>query len=115
MLWVGVKRGAEEITSLHRRFDGRFLELGFGPEERPFRPHLTLGRFKSGKGAVGMTTIVKSHARTFCGEKTATGIILFRSELTPSGARYTPLFEAPLEGDPIPDAPAPEGTEDEDS
>ncbi|MCX7046715.1 MAG: RNA 2',3'-cyclic phosphodiesterase [Candidatus Sumerlaeota bacterium] len=98
VLWVGIKRGAEEICELQQRLDDALIRLGFLPEEREFHPHLTLARFKSSRGARGMAQVIKSHARFFCGEAAADRLTLYRSELHPSGARYTVLVEAPLRG-----------------
>jgi len=60
------------------------LREGIAPESRPFRPHVTLGRIRRGAGpdprgiAVAASTAVDE-------------VVLFRSELSRSGARYTPL------------------------
>ncbi len=65
---------------------------GFAPEARGFRAHLTLGRvqerrFPSVAGA-------KLPAEEFAVEEA----VLFRSELSPAGSRYTPLERIPLAG-----------------
>lgn len=94
VLWVGVKRGADELISIYRRLNWRLGKLGFEPEARPYQPHLTLARFQSGAGAREMMTVVASHRRAYCGDCRVSRIGLFQSELLPDGARYTELASA---------------------
>ena len=46
VLWTGVGAGFEELRSLAADLDDAFAHLGFGREERPYTPHLTLGRVR---------------------------------------------------------------------
>jgi 2'-5' RNA ligase len=66
---------------------------GFALEERPFRAHLTLGRVK-GRAAQRLDVT----APDTLGSQTChvTEVVLFRSELQRTGARYTPLDRALL-------------------
>ncbi len=66
-------------------------ELGVEPEERPFSPHLTLARLERPWGAadVEMFSVAVSNWRL--PEFTARELVLFASELRPSGAVHTAL------------------------
>lgn len=44
ILWLGVQGELARLASLFRDVDEKMAPLGFGKEERPFRPHLTLAR-----------------------------------------------------------------------
>jgi 2'-5' RNA ligase len=80
-LAAGVERGA--------------VAAGFEPEERPFRPHLTLGRVRDPRRfslAAGVTGSVTAAGDAWDVMET----VLFRSDLARSGARYTPLARIPL-------------------
>ena len=44
ILWAGIGRGAEGFGSLSRAVEDLLEPEGFAREERPFVPHLTLGR-----------------------------------------------------------------------
>ena len=68
--------------------------LGFPPEERALQPHVTLGRVKSPRPAPALLAAVKSTPAA--GECEARELVLFSSELKPSGAEYTPALRAPL-------------------
>ena len=94
VLWADVKRGAEAIYDLWEKVETGMSRLGYEIEDRPFTPHLTLARIKSSQGAKALTEILKAHNRVYCGESQVNRIILFKSELRPSGAVYTPLAQA---------------------
>jgi RNA 2',3'-cyclic 3'-phosphodiesterase len=44
ILWAGIGNGSEEIVSLARAVEHLLEPEGFDPEDKPFVPHLTLGR-----------------------------------------------------------------------
>jgi 2'-5' RNA ligase len=65
--------------------------LGFVPDDRPFRPHLTLARFPRPKtiGTLPATTVPTTSFPV-------SEIVLFRSQLHPKGARYSVVEAIPL-------------------
>jgi RNA 2',3'-cyclic 3'-phosphodiesterase len=74
--------------------------FGFKPEDRPFRPHLTLGRVKGRQHLLSLQQILLAR-REFTAEAfDVAELVLYKSELRPDGARYTPQFKAPLAGRP---------------
>jgi 2'-5' RNA ligase len=46
VIWAGVAQGARELEQLSARVQEANRALGFTPEDRPFRAHVTLGRVK---------------------------------------------------------------------
>ena len=46
VLWAGIGAGSEEVRALAADVDAALQPLGFGPEERPYVPHATLGRVR---------------------------------------------------------------------
>ena len=46
IIWAGVGVGSEELRSLAADLDKALVPLGFEREERPYTPHLTLGRVR---------------------------------------------------------------------
>ncbi|HWN81430.1 MAG TPA: RNA 2',3'-cyclic phosphodiesterase [Candidatus Udaeobacter sp.] len=46
VLWAGVGTGREALCELARELDRAFQAADLGPADRPFAPHLTLGRFR---------------------------------------------------------------------
>jgi RNA 2',3'-cyclic 3'-phosphodiesterase len=97
VVWLGVDRGKEALASLQRAIEQKMAELSFPPEDRPFSPHLTMGRVRSPRGRVGLSQALEKHQGVEIGTFRAQGVILFRSELRPSGAVYTKLSEFPFQ------------------
>ena len=44
VLWAGVDGDLDELSSLQQASEDAINALGYPPEQRPFRPHITLGR-----------------------------------------------------------------------
>ena len=66
---------------------------GFALEARPFRPHLTLGRFRERKHG-SVTASVTSVDQSVCVDE----IVLYRSQLRRTGALHIPLERIALGG-----------------
>lgn len=65
--------------------------VGYEPESRRFRPHVTLARVRKG-GHPAPRAPVRAPGGPF----TAAEVVLYRSELGPGGARYTALSTTAL-------------------
>jgi 2'-5' RNA ligase len=83
----------ESLEGLAEAVERGVVAAGFAPENRPFRAHLTLGRVKKDEGLQLDVTVADTAGADACD---VTEIILYRSELDRSGARYTPLARVPL-------------------
>lgn len=66
--------------------------IGFQSETRPFQPHITVARIKGGRNRVRGFSLATD--QTF----KADTLILFKSELSRAGARYTQLHSARFKG-----------------
>lgn len=71
------------------------VACGFKPEGRSLKPHLTLARIKDGHFRESDAEGVAAEGRA---RLPVDEIVLFRSELRPSGALYTPLELIALQG-----------------
>jgi 2'-5' RNA ligase len=49
VLWAGLAGDLEAAASLKAGIDAALEPVGWAPEERPFKPHLTLGRVKDAR------------------------------------------------------------------
>ena len=96
ILWVGLTGQLESLVRLQKTLDESLMVLGFPGEKRPFNGHLTMGRIKAKidvkKFGDALMAFGSFESETF----TAGQIILYKSELKPSGAVYTKLASASL-------------------
>ena len=98
VLWVGVTKGMQELAALQAQVETALEAAGFAREERPFRPHLTIGRMKGERRIDGLDKAVEEHRDFAAGSFTAKEMVLFRSDLKPAGPVYTPLATFNLGG-----------------
>ncbi|NMC53851.1 MAG: RNA 2',3'-cyclic phosphodiesterase [Chloroflexi bacterium] len=98
VIWVGVE-SSEALLHLQHRIDVETQRLGYASEARKFSPHLTLGRISRSASAADIRQIAETLAAVkvgSLGKVRADKVHLFRSDLKPGGAVYTPLYVAPL-------------------
>ena len=97
-LWLGVEDGAAELTALAARLDAELAPLGWPPDERPFRAHLTLARSDGVRAGPRLARRLMAAAEGFSAPWRARTVVLFESRTGGGPARYVPLVEAPLGG-----------------
>jgi 2'-5' RNA ligase len=98
VVWAGVVEGASEIVELAGRVDVALTALGLPRDERPFSPHVTLGRVRRPARNAVLTDALGSASTREFGRIRVTSLALVRSELGPRGARYTELASVRLGG-----------------
>lgn len=99
IIWLGMGGDAARLTAFQKGMERALQGIGFPREEQPFLPHLTLGRVKNPKGITGLKGVLEKGETYTAGRFTASGLGLFKSDLTPRGAIYTRLAEYPFAGD----------------
>jgi 2'-5' RNA ligase len=98
VIYIGIHAPAG-LEALHRGIESASRRLGYESEERPFSPHLTMGRVKQNITAVEQQKIRRCIEATqvdVLGTARVDSVHLFKSELKPSGSVYTRLYSAPL-------------------
>ncbi len=93
VIWLGAMVIEEDLKALQKAIEKNLQPLGFAPENRAFKPHLTLGRVKSQRGLSNLSKIVNERAAVELGEFTADSYYLFQSILKPTGAEYRKLHQ----------------------
>jgi 2'-5' RNA ligase len=96
VIWMGLVDEREVLVSLQKQLERELEKMGFEPEERAFRPHLTLGRVKSGRGREELAGRIERYKEEEFGDFPVEKIVLFKSDLKPTGPIYTPLRELKL-------------------
>lgn len=86
IVWVGLEKGAEALGE---------LAAACGPQDRPFCPHMTLGR----RRGFGQLEAMKAALRQVPPMKLVQRVdrlILFESRPSDGGSLYIPIKQAPL-------------------
>jgi len=99
VVWVGLQEVTGELRRLRDAVETHVAPLGFPTERRAFSPHLTLGRVQRYASKSEVREIGDVVAATQLGtidEMSVTAVSYIKSDLKPSGAVYTTLFEAEL-------------------
>jgi len=101
VVWIGLSRELPALHTLRNEIERQIAPLGYPTEDRPFSPHLTLGRVRreassTQASALGAQVI---RARQYDRQTwRVTSVSLMRSELQPEGAVYSELYRALLRG-----------------
>lgn len=103
IFWIGLAHGALQARALQAVVADALVARGFAREERPWHPHLTIGRvhderrWRRDAGPELRAALARAATTTF-GTLRVAEVALMRSDLSPSGARYTVRRTVPLEG-----------------
>lgn len=100
IMWIGLKKHPE-LENLYKVIESTSLVNGFPAEERPFSPHITLGRISD---RFPLSELQKL-CRDFCTLEAGTidpivinSIKVFKSDLKPNGPVYTLIHSVPFKG-----------------
>lgn len=85
VIWAGLQGGVAQAQALAAAVNVMLSPLGWEKEERPFRPHLTLGRVNDGRSLSGIDWGMEIAGM----EVGVTAVHLIESQLRPSGPVYT--------------------------
>jgi 2'-5' RNA ligase len=90
VLWIGLDN-REGLERIHRPVERELALIGYPPEKRPFRPHLTLGRVRSFRGWDKLQAEIEKNLDFSAGQCLIDRLVFFESRLRPSGAEYLKL------------------------
>lgn len=95
VLWIGT---AEEprLIDLQEDLESGLEGVGFPREDRPFHPHLTLGRVKTPEGLERALQGLERHSGDELGAMSVARLTFFQSVLRPAGPEYVPILEQEL-------------------
>lgn len=96
VIWIGVKTGSDELTSLARMVMQAVMKSRVRVESEEFTPHLTIARVKAPINSE-VRKILENNGTTYFGEQEVTKFYLIKSTLTPKGPIYTVIEEYPLQ------------------
>ena len=90
VLWAGVYN-YEPLGDVKELIDKEMLKLGFNPDAREFKPHLTIGRIKWIDDKEKLKNIVMKNEDLYFQETKINEIIFYESILKPEGPVYKPI------------------------
>lgn len=95
VLWVGVEDFSKQLLRLHENIENQFSKVNFPREKRGFKPHLTIARVKSNKNIEPLLSDFKNF--NFGPYSiNVSDVLLMKSDLQPSGAKYTCLHKTTI-------------------
>jgi 2'-5' RNA ligase len=97
VVWVGIEGDLLTAGRLQAAIEAAVTAIDFAPEERPFRPHLTLGRVK-GPPRGDWRSVLAAAAAGPPVDFEINDVVLFESRHSPAGATYFPLQRFDLAG-----------------
>ena len=97
VLWIGVSDPSGQLSALQAKFEDECAAEGFKKEDRAYRPHLTIARLRKPEVA---RQLADAHLQMKFEpiEIDLKELVLFRSELSPKGSKYTVILAADLRG-----------------
>ena len=93
-LWAGIAP-AEPAAALHRKIDRALVSLGLPPEQRAYRPHITIARLAL--PVVALSPFLQAHAGLTSASYPVERLALFESLPTAEGRVYQPVVSIPLD------------------
>ncbi|MGD9963239.1 MAG: RNA 2',3'-cyclic phosphodiesterase [Thermoplasmata archaeon] len=95
VVWVGMEDSGI-LARTAKRLDDSLVELGFEPDRKGFKPHLTVARARSTSGMGAVQAILKEKATSDFGTYKVGSIRLKKSVLGPQGPAYSDVRTIPL-------------------
>lgn len=88
VIWVGAEDAGGALAACREDCRRRLGALGLRDDNRPFSPHLTLGRNKEGRRGMAIRAALAHFADFDAGRQSTAGLTFYESTLTPRGPIY---------------------------
>jgi len=95
IIWTGIEP-SEKIVQLNNLIMNGLKELKINLEDRPFKPHLTIGRIKHLNNIESLKTLVEEFQNYEIQTVPIYEVILYESILLSAGPKYKPLIKVKL-------------------
>ena len=93
VVWIGIHSGVIELIDIFNQIESRLKELGFRPDARGFRPHVTVARVRSARNKERLAEVILGMRDEKFGTMLVDSVKLKKSILTPKGPIYSTLYE----------------------
>ena len=88
VLYAGVEDPSGTLTEIVMSLERELADLGFKPENRDYRPHLTLGRAKARKAGEAVIQRLQKESQTHLGSMSVADVQMIASFLDKGGPTY---------------------------
>ena len=95
VVWLGLE-GGQPLLDLQAAVAGMLSRLQVPWDDKPFKPHLTLGRCRQPVPHIEQRLAPFMHKQ--CGQLDISRLVLYESQLTSQGAKHLPRNETMLAG-----------------
>jgi 2'-5' RNA ligase len=95
VLWIGVEDPSGQLTALQKKFENECAGEGFPKEDRAYKPHLTIARLRKPEVSLADAHLQMQFEPIQVAIK---DLVVFRSELSPKGSKYTVISTADFRG-----------------
>jgi 2'-5' RNA ligase len=95
VIWIGCE-AESELFEIKKELDMELRDFGFEAEDRPFNPHLTLGRIRLIRHQNHLAQLMGEFRDTVFQSCRINEVVLYESILKPEGPEYLPLKGIPL-------------------
>ena len=98
VIWIGLE-APPSLSVLQHGVEAAAATLGYSAEDRPFSPHLTVGRVGQSATVADLHKVHTALEGTkigSLGQVWVEAIHIFKSDLRPGGSVYTPLYVLPM-------------------
>jgi 2'-5' RNA ligase len=92
VIWIDILE-SEKLIELQKEVEHSLSLIGFKEEDRPFSPHLTIGRARSSAGKDSLLKAIETLKDRDFGNIGVNNVSLMKSDLRPGGAQYTTMAE----------------------
>ena len=95
ILWIGVDDPSNTVIGIQSQIEDICADLRFKKENKPFRPHITIGRAREFQAAA---ELANEHLQTKIEpvEFDVSEIVIYESKLLPTGSAYSVVERAKL-------------------
>ncbi|MHC4574320.1 MAG: RNA 2',3'-cyclic phosphodiesterase [Planctomycetota bacterium] len=91
VVWVGCGDNSDPLRKLQKDIEQQLASAGWPEEKRDFTGHLTLCRVRNPKAGVKLAQLTEAYKDFKLGTMPADSVIVYQSQLRPSGPIYIPL------------------------
>jgi 2'-5' RNA ligase len=93
VIWGGIEEGWTHVEQIYEQVENLLSPLGFKREDRPFSPHITIARVRSGRKRDEIGNFLRHLSEESFGTLPVNKVRLIQSILSPAGPKYSTLLE----------------------